>query len=447
MAGLAAACALADRGIPVTLVEKRPHPGGKAFSFRDAGAGIEIDNGQHVFLGCCTELRAWLARLGTAGLAPVEADPIPFLLPGGATGRIGESPLPAPFHNVPSLLRYPHLSLRERWGVVRAIDRLRRATPAEMEAWDAIAFSDLLSRLGQTGRMRRRFWDPIVVSAANVLPERASAAIAALVFREALAGGRAGGRLAIPRAGLSDLIARPAARYLAARGGEIRTGAPVAAIGVSGDAVTGVRLADGTFLAADRVVSALAWDDLAAILPSSVAAGSFFAPAARLEPSPIVGIHLRFGAPVMELPFAGLLESPLHWVFNQSALRASRLALRSSDALRGQSLSLIVSDAGDWLSAGARDILARTVAELARFFPAAAAAPLTEGRVIKERRATFAPVPGSSGLRPPARTPVRGLFLAGAWTGTGWPATLEGAVRSGHSAASAVGASRAAAGA
>lgn len=422
VAGLAAACALADRGIPVTLLEKRRAPGGKAFSFRDSGAGIEIDNGQHVFLGCCTELRGWLARLGTARLAPVEAAPIPFLLPGGAAGWIGESWLPAPFHGVPSLLCYPHLAPAERWGVVRAIGRLRRADTSEMMAWDTISFSELLDRLGQSERMRRRFWDPIVVSACNVLPERASARIAALVFREALAGGREGGRLAVPRAGLSDLIARPAARYLGERGGEVRVGAPVVEIGIARGAVTGVRLADGSLVAADRVVCALAWDDLPAILPPLLAIDPFFAPAAGLTPSPIVGIHLRFESSVMELSFAGLLESPLHWVFNQES---------------GRRLSLIVSDAREWLPLGAREVLDRTVRELARFFPAAATTRLAEGRVIKERKATFAPIPDSAGRRLPARTPVQGLYLAGAWTDTGWPATLEGAVRSGLLAAAA----------
>lgn len=421
VAGLAAAWILADRGVPVTLVEKRRSAGGKAFSFPVASGG-EIDNGQHVFLGCCTRLSAWLVRLGTAHLAPVDRPArIPFLMPGGAVGWIGESPLPAPLQSVPSLLAYPHLTLSERLRLLRGLDRLRRASPAERAAWDAVSFAELLTRLGQTERMRRRFWDPVVVSALNVLPERASAALAALVFREALSGDRRGGRLAVPRTGLSDLIARPAQRAIREKGGRVLTGARVDSLEIASGAVRGARLSDGAFLPSGRIVSALAWDDLLSVLPPGPAGDPFFARAARLAPSPIVGIHLRFDAEVTDLPLAGLLESPLHWVFR-----------------KGDVLDLIVSDAREWLPLGTGEILRKATAELVRFFPRAAGARLLEGRVIKERRATFAPVPGVSAFRLPARTPVQGLFLAGAWTDTGWPATLEGAVRSGQAAAAAL---------
>lgn len=418
VAGLAAASTLADRGTPVTLLEKRRSPGGKAFSFPVA-AGGEVDNGQHVFLGCCTQLVAWLERLGTAHLAPLDRPArIPFLMPGGAAGWIGESFLPAPLQSVPSLLAYPHLPFSERLGLLRGLDRLRRAAPQERAAWDAVSFAELLSRLGQTERMRRRFWDPVVVSALNVLPERASAGLAALVFREALVGDRRGGRLGVPRTGLSDLIARPAERAIRERGGQVVTGVRVVSIDIASGAVRGAVLSDGAFLPCERVVSALAWDDLLSVLPPGVAGDPFFARASRLAPSPIVGIHLRFESAVTDLPLAGLLESPLHWVFR-----------------KGNALDLIVSDAREWLPLGTGEILRKAVQELARFFPRAAEARLLEGRVVKERRATFAPLPGVSASRPPARTPVRGLFLAGAWTDTGWPATLEGAVRSGLAAA------------
>ncbi len=435
-AGLAAAWRLAQEGVSITLIEKRRSPGGKAFSFPGPSphGGGEIDNGQHIWLGCCTALRGWLEALGTADLAPLEPRArVPFLLPGpgggpgAGMGWISDSWLPAPFHHLPSLLAYAPLSFSERLTLVRGIDRLRRARPGDLAAWEGISFASLLSSWGQTERIRRRFWDPIVVSACNVLPERASAALAALVFREAMAGGRQGGRFAIPRAGLSALIARPAARAIEKREGRVLTGVRAERLELDGDAVAGVRTADGAFLQARAVISGLAWDDLPGILPPRWREDPFFASARGLAPSPIVGIHLWFDAPVIDLSYAGLLESSLHWVFNQTRLRGL--------PGQGQYLSLIVSDAADWLHLGTGEALSRAIGELGRFFPEAGTARLEEGVVIKERKATFAPGPGTALCRLPAETPIRGLFLAGAWTQTGWPATLEGAVRSGEAAA------------
>lgn len=444
MAGLAAACFLADRGYATTVFERRPAPGGRAFSFRNPAAPFpaEIDNGQHVFLGCCTQLRAWLSRIGAERLALLqEPAAIPFLDSAGRLGWIRESPLPPPLHHLPSLLRFPLLSLSERLAVARALARLAAAGPREMEVWEETSFEALLASWGQSSAARRRFWEPIVVSAANARPASVSAATAAFVFRETLAGGRAAARVGVARAGLSDLLARPAARYIAARGGRVVARAPVARIETSGGRVTGVRLADGTVLPAARVVCALPWDGLLDVLPERWREDPFFVRARGLVPAPIVGIHLWLDRPVLALSFVGLVESPIHWIFNQNAFREASVGRPEgpSPPAAAQYLSLIVSDAGEWMALGRDAIVARAAGEVAHFLPEARAARVVAAAVFKERQATFRPAPGSRRFRLPAATPIEGLSLAGAWTDTGWPATLEGAVRSAEAAAAALG--------
>lgn len=419
LAGLSAAIACADGGARVTLLEARPRLGGATFSF--SRQGMSVDNGQHVFLRCCTAYRWFLSRVGSAsGTALQPRLAIPVLAPGGTTGWLRRARFPAPLHLAGALARYPHLEPAERVGVARTALALSRLRPGP--DLDERTFGAWLREHGASPAATAALWDLIALPTLNLPAGEASLALAAKVFQTGLLEDPAAGDVGYATAPLSAVNADPARDALAAGGAEIRTRATVRGVEPQPSGGLDV-LVDGGRLAADAVVVAVPHEAVGDLVPAAALPRG--QPAA-LGTSPIVNVHVVYDRRVMEHAFVAGVGTPVQWAFDRTA---------PSGLGAGQYVAVSVSGARAEIAERTEDLRARFVAALADLFPAARSARVQDVFVTREHAATFRQSPGTARLRPGPVTPVPGLYLAGAWTDTGWPATMEGAVRSGLAAA------------
>ncbi len=421
LAGLSAAVEAADGGATVTLLERRPRLGGATWSFERHG--IWFDNGQHVFMRCCTAYRAFLERIGSAdGVWMQSRLNVPVLAPGGPIGSIKQTPGPAPLHLAPALLTYPHLSLRQRLGVLRAGLALRRLDPDD-PALDDVAFGDWLSAHGQDATAIETLWNLIVLPTVNATAADASLKLAAKVFVTGLLTEAGAADIGWARVPLSALHGDAARRVLEAVGNEVRTRVPVKSVRTGTDGGLEVQ-ADGRVIEADSVVVAVPHDAVAPLLPpGTVAAQDRLV---ELGTSPIVNVHLVYDRPVTDMAFFAGVGTDAQFVFD-------RTGGAGLDDGR-QCLAVSLSAAESYIGMASADLVSHFTAELARLLPTAADAAVTESIVTREHAATFLGVPGTDSLRAGVESGLPGVYLAGAWSGTGWPATMEGAVRSGAEA-------------
>jgi squalene-associated FAD-dependent desaturase len=426
LAGLAAGCALAEAGCHISLYERRPYLGGRASSYQHPGTGEVVDNCQHVLLGCCTNLIDLYRRTGVEDKIRWYEELI-FLEPGGRASHIRPSFLPAPLHNGPSFLGAHCLGLRDKISIARVMMALFARVPQD----NGQSFLAWLQQYGPTTAAVERFWKPILISALNEDLDRASIFYAGQVIRESFMKSATAGRMGIPAIPLSDLYAA-GADYIRARGGEVFLRASVEAVAVENARVR-LRTSSGEVLS-DSVILAVTSDAAAKLLPSGIAQ-AWSAGADSLETSPIAGIHLWFDRQISDLDHAVLLDRTIQWMFHKSRIQAE---VRGGDSVGGSYVELVVSSAKTLVNLSKNDIVELALRELREFFPAARDAQLVKSTVIKEIHATFSPGPGVDRLRPPQATASERVFLAGDWTATGWPATMEGAVRSGYRAAEAV---------
>jgi len=424
LAGLAAGCALASAGFRVTLLERRPYLGGRASSYQHPGTGEVIDNCQHVLLGCCTNLIEFYERTGVANSIR-WFEKMTFLEPGGRASEIGPSTLPAPLHTAPAFLRAACLDLPDKLAIARAMIALAPATPDDTGE----PFLAWLRRHGQTDRAIDRFWKTILVSALNEDVDRMSVPYAAQVMRESFLKSAAAGKMGVPTIPLTDLY-NAAGEYIRAHGGDVRCRTSVDSFRAE---MSHVRLAIGSrddiF---DYVVVAVPFDGLAQLLPDTSASQPLRDSLARFETSPITGIHLWFDREISDLEHAVLLDRTIQWMFHKS-----RLQKREHNG-HGSYVELVVSSSKSLVEKSRQEIVDLAVQELKEFFPAARDAQLVKSTVIKEIHATYSPKPGVELNRPQPQTVWPRVYLAGDWTATGWPATMEGAVRSGYLAAQSV---------
>lgn len=421
LAGLASAIALADRGVHVLLIEARPRLGGATHSFERNG--IEVDNGQHVFLRCCTAYRAFLGRLGVEDRVVLQRRlAIPVIAPDGRTEWLRRNGLPAPLHLGGSLARYGFLSVADRVRTVRASIALRSLDPDD-PSLDRSSFQTWLTRHGQSPRAVEGLWGLIGVPALNVGPSEASLQMAAKVFRTGLLSKRGAADIGYARVPLSALHAGPAATVLRDAGAEVLLGTAVTSIGALSDGtfqITG----DGRRRFVDAVVVAVPHDDASALVPEGALPSR-----ERLRLlgwSPIVNVHVVYDRPVMPLAFAAGIDTSVQWVFDRTG---------PAGLDRGQYLAVSLSAADRYIDRRTAELRNEFLPALESLFPRARGARVEQFFVTRERRATFRAAVGTGALRPGQRTPLAGLFVAGAWTDTGWPATMEGAVRSGFLAA------------
>jgi squalene-associated FAD-dependent desaturase len=448
LAGITAAITLREAGVGVTLLEARPWLGGATCSF--SRGGLKIDNGQHVFLRCCTSYRELLARLGVTGSATLQDRfDVTVLAPGGGRARLRRSALPAPLHLGRALASYGFLSLPERLRVARAALALKALDPAK-PGLDGQRLGDWLGARGQNERSRRRLWDLFIVSSLNIDGDEASVPLAATVLKTALLGDSDAADIGVPAVPLGDLHGQAAASLLGRLGADVRLGAKAA--GVERDPAGGFRVrvtsgtdgraadgtgADGTGAdgtgSGDIAGGAIGADGVILAVPAGqtarLAGAAGVADAARwndLSSSPIVNVHVIYDRRVTRLPFAAAVDSPVQWVFDKT---------RTSGLETGQYLAVSLSAADSYVDVPTAGLREQFLPALEDLFPAARDARVTDFFVTRERRATFRQAPGCGALRPGAATSLPGLAVAGAWTDTGWPDTMEGAVRSGRTAA------------
>ncbi|MFF3503912.1 hydroxysqualene dehydroxylase HpnE [Streptomyces sp. NPDC003247] len=427
LAGVTAALALADAGVRVTLLEGRPRLGGLAFSFHRGG--LTVDNGQHVYLRCCTAYRWFLDRIDGATLAPLqERLDVPVVdvarPEGRRLGRLRRDALPVPLHLGRSLAAYPHLSLAERARVGRAALALKKLDLAD-PALDAQDFGSWLTAHGQSPRAVEALWDLVGVATLNAVAGDTSLGLAAMVFKTGLLSDPGAADIGWARVPLGELHDRLARRALDAAGVRTELRARVTSVSPGGDGGWSVET-PGETLRADTVVLAVPQRETYDLLPP----GALEAPERLLDigTAPILNVHVVYDRTVLDAPFLAALGTPVQWVFD----RTDASGLRS-----GQYLALSQSAARDDIDRPVAALRERYLPELRRLLPRAREAQVRDFFVTRERTATFAPTPGVGRLRPGARTKAPGLYLAGAWTATGWPATMESAVRSGVNAADA----------
>jgi zeta-carotene desaturase len=425
LAGLSAGCALADAGMQVTLFERRPYLGGRASSYEHPGTNETVDNCQHVLLGCCTNLIDFYRLLGVEDKIR-WFEKLNFIEPGGRVSELGASFLPAPFHSTPSFMRAKFLSLGDKDAIARGLLALMPGLPAETEE----NFLSWLERHGQTPRAIQRFWEPVLVSALNESLDRMSVHYAAQVFRESFLKSAAAGKMGVPSVPLSDLYS-VAGEYIQKRSGEVLLRSSVDSLRIAPSAVE--VSAAGKVASFDYVISTVPFDVLAKLLPADSPDG-LHQKLQRFETSPITGIHFWFDRKVTDLPHAVLLDRTIQWMFNKSALHQRQ----SGEQQAGSYLELVVSSSKTLVERSKQDILDLALTELKEFFPAVADAKVVKSTVIKEIKATYSALPMSDDYRPQAATAWPRFFLAGDWTASGWPATMEGAVRSGYKAADAL---------
>ncbi len=421
LAGITAALDCARAGATVSLLEARGRLGGAAYSFtRD---GLRADNGQHVFLRCCTAYRALLEQLDATDSVTVQPRlEIPVLAPGGKRSWLRRTRLPAPLHLAASLARYQPLTAGERLAVVRAMLSLRRIDPDDPAA-DRRSFGDWLRQHGQDPRTWDALWGLIVRPTLNLDPADASLAQAAQVFSVGLLAERSAGDIGYARVPLSEIHDRAAQRALANAGVTVALRRSAAVIEPTEGGFC-VQISGAPSLATEAVILAVSPDRAVRLAPSRAAVNPELA--SRLGRSPIVNLHVVYDRPILDVPFAAGVNTPVQWMFDRT---------HSASLSDGQYLAISLSAADDELSATSSDLRARYLPAIAELLPPAAQASVRTFFVTREHSATFRAGPGARAWRPSARTELPGLVLAGAWTDTGWPATMESAVRSGHLAA------------
>jgi zeta-carotene desaturase len=423
-AGVAAAVDLARRGARVTLLEERRRAGGRAFSWADPESGETIDNGQHLLMGCYTATRELLRILGTEHLVLFQRRlSLKSVERGGRVMSLSCPSLPSPTHLLAGLMALKGLRARDRWALLRAAPFLLRPPGA------GLTVEDWLDRLGQTENLRERFWRPVALATLNEETDVAAASLLAAVLKEAFGGSAAATGLGIPGAGLSELYAGPAERYLRERGGDLRSGCTVDRILTEAGRAVAVIVREGDPIPCDSVVLAVPHTAAGGILPrEAIEANPRLERLDELGISAIVSVNLWFDREVTGMDLFGLLGSPIQFVFN-------KCALWSDGPSRGTYLACVASAASNLAAEPNDRIRAVAEEEIRRHLPAAREAKVVRSMVVREKMATFSGRPEVLTLRPRARTAVANFALAGDWTDTGLPGTIEGAVRSGFAAA------------
>ena len=444
LAGLAAALDLADAGREVVLFERRPYPGGKAYSFSDPRHEVVLDNGQHITMRCCTAFQDWIERIGCADIVRYQSDlevavidpdargrrvsVLSGAAPGGL-GRLGLSRLPAPLHLAPSLIGYEHLSIGEKARLGLALQPIRLMGEVERLALDGQSFADWLRAHHQSERAIERFWDLIVLPTCNDRSAEVSAAQAIFVFQRGFSRDRDDANIGLFRRGLGE-VAETAMRRLCERGVRVESQTTVRGIEMRDSRAAAVRYGRDERIEVGAVVSALPPQAAHDLIPADWRGREPFWRLAQHEVSPIVNVHMQWDRAVMSREFVAVLDADAQFVFNRSQIHGW--------ATPPHWISVSLSGAHDLVDLPQPEIVERVERALRRSLPRTDGATLLAARVVKEESATFRPKPGMHAHRVGPRTPITNLALAGAWTATDWPATMESAVRSGHAAAQAL---------
>jgi hydroxysqualene dehydroxylase len=432
LSGLAAAVKLALSGERIVLYEQSPNLGGRCYSFIDDTTGDVIDNGQHVLVGAYHNLFEYLELIGTRELVREESLLTLHLHHSEkGFGEFALLALPRPFHLLGGILKFKLLSVNDRrrlanvwWNLLQwdksSEDQLRYQT---VEQW--------LMSLGQSSEARKCLWDPLSISVMNEIPERASALLFARSLRVTLLGTRSDSAFVIPRVGQTELYVDGALKIFNKRNAKITTNTEVKSISIEDETVTGVFLRDGTFVPSRCVISTVPFYNLGSIIPQPYRQFKPFQHIDKFSTSPIISIYLWFDVEFMKMEYLGLIARDIQWLFNRRLLFGESNKTTSC-------LCAVISSAYRFVDLPKEDLIKIVMNDLHAIFPASSSATLLHSLVLKEKRATFSPIIDVEHYRPPQRTPIRNFYLAGDWTDTGYPATIEGAVISGFRAAALV---------
>jgi squalene-associated FAD-dependent desaturase len=435
LAGLAAGVALADAGCRVRLFEQRPYLGGRATSYVLPN-GEHVDNCQHVTLGCCSNLEDFYRRVGSAGKIKFF-DRLVFLDPQGMTGIIKADFLPAPVHMTGSFLFFAPLAYPDKLSIARALAAILIAggRPKDAYAADPISMLAWLQRHKQTSTAIERFWRVVLVSALNEELDRTDARFGIDVFWKAFLANRTGYRMGVPSVPLAELY-EGCRIAIEKKGGEVILRSPVRSLRFENGALKAALFDGGREESGDSFILALPHDRTAELLSKEIRfANPSLAHLDKFKVSPITGVHFWFDREVTHEPFITLLDTQTQWIFNKTALYGKEDPAAPD---KGQYLQLVISASYALVRKSREEIIELCLKEVRQAMPAAREAQLLKATVVKEAAATFSPEPGVDQWRPSQETKTPGLFLAGDWTATGWPATMEGAVRSGYLAAESV---------
>ena len=443
ISGLCAAVELSARGRKVLLLEQRQYCGGRVHSFPDSVTSGIVDNGQHLMMGCYHETRRFLRLIGTDHLALLQPVlRINFLCPSQPDNHLVIARFPAPLNLLGGLIGFTAIPFKDRLKMLMVATELMNMSPEKELDLDRLTVEECLTKLGQTDISRKYLWDVITIGAMNNHPKNVSALMLFRVLRAAFFGNSENASLLIPRASLSELFVDPAVQFIKTHGGEVRTGIGVKSMIEEGTYVRSVRTSQGKVLHAKSFISAIPWYSFEEVQSASHQKSKLvFSPQSgnsvkeHFKSSPIISIHLWLDREITNLDFAALLETRVQWFFNKSKLLNEK---KEGIAVR-QYLSLVISAADEFVGLNKKRLVEIAVEDLRRVLPRARDAKVNHSLVIKEKRATFLPSPGLEALRPQARTKFDNLFLAGDWTATGYPATIEGAVMSGRRAAELIG--------
>jgi squalene-associated FAD-dependent desaturase len=419
LAGLATATALAGRGFEITLLESRNRLGGRAGSFTDANSGQLVDACQHVSMGCCTNFAHFCKTVGIAHYLQPQRQ-LYFMTPDGRISRFAADRLPAPLHLFRSFIRLHYLSWADKLRVARALLRLKKV-PAD----DDPPFLDWLQRNGQSPAAIDRFWGVVLTSALNEVPERIGLRYARKVFVDGFLRHRRGFEVELPMVPLGRLYGDELLSWFGQHEVRVRLNCAVKALNECDARIVSLTLRDDTRIDADWFISAAPFDRLLDLMPAeTVARLPYFANLKRLEVSPITSVHLWYDRPITDRPHAVLIDCVGQWIFN-----------RGETAPGEHYVQVVVSAARQFRGLGHDEVQRRIIVEIAKLLPTSLKATLHRTRVVTEHAATFSAVPGVDQWRPDQASPFANLFVVGDWTATGWPATMEGAVRSGYLAA------------
>ncbi|HEY2760911.1 MAG TPA: hydroxysqualene dehydroxylase HpnE [Pirellulales bacterium] len=435
LAGLAAAVALADRECEIVLFEARRQLGGRATSFFDSASRTWIDHCQHVSLGCCTNLADFCTRTGLSELIETHKT-LHFFGPGGERCDLTACKwLPAPLHLFPALARLQYLSWRERWSVMRGLRALARS--ANSGEAQGLTIDQWLRAYDQTDRAIKLFWEPVIVSALSESIDRAAVPPVRKVFVDGFMAHRRGYEMQIPCAPLGEFYGLRLQTWLNAHKIQLRLQTSVKQIIGDANGIRELELEGGERFPCDAVIVAVPWRRVGEMISTPLrAALPELNGIEQLESAPITAVHLWFDKPITSLPHAVLPGRTSQWMFNRGVQPLDGTG--SIENANGYYLQIVISASREFERRPREQIVNDVVAELKSIWPDAAAAKLLSARMITEQHAVFSVRPGSDQHRPPQRTAIRNLFLAGDWTATGWPATMEGAVRSGYLAAEGV---------
>ncbi|MGB2957271.1 MAG: hydroxysqualene dehydroxylase HpnE [Bacteroidota bacterium] len=424
LSGLAAAVGISSRNLPVLLLEQKRILGGRAFSLREPVTGESIDNGQHLLIAGYRRTLRFLETIGSDHLLSIQRRPeIVFYHPVRGFKALRLPRFPSPLHLAVGLLSCDLFEPVDRWKILRAgiVDSVRCGSKGTLAG---MTVSEWLDATGQSYEARRSFWEPLAVSIMNETAEVASAEAFRRAVREAFLGHWKNASLVVPRVGLSDLFVYPAADFVRKRGGEVRCNADVTELVTDKTAITFVRTKDGSRIDPEAVVLAVPSSKVAALLPEPLSRNGDLRDLSATPVSPIITVYLWYERDIMPHDHVGVIGKTVQWFFNRGRMydQGSRY---------GGHVSAVISAARDLVNFGDEELARLAVEDLVALYGQEARKVLHKV-VLKEKRATISLTPGVEVRRPQPVTAIRNLFLAGDWTATGYPATIEGAVASGE---------------